>query len=152
VLRGTGRTVATGCGRTASEASRCDRHGTCFDDGVPFRANQLTRFWPPPPLSFSRGREFPQFPSTPRSSSLFHAFDFFAPAANIAVVLDVAYPARTPVTGPYAKWISLISKVSTSRSWLIIVFKSSHHSLLFPTWQGLSASGPTSRPQCSVSK
>jgi hypothetical protein len=35
-LRGTGRTVATGCGRTASEASRCDRHGTCFDDGVPF--------------------------------------------------------------------------------------------------------------------
>jgi hypothetical protein len=36
VLRGTGRTVATGCGKTASEASVWDRHGTCFDDGVPF--------------------------------------------------------------------------------------------------------------------
>lgn len=35
-LGGAGRTVATGCGKTASEASGCDRHGTCFDDGVPF--------------------------------------------------------------------------------------------------------------------
>jgi hypothetical protein len=35
-LRGAGRTVATGCGKTASEASGWDRHGTCFDDGVPF--------------------------------------------------------------------------------------------------------------------
>jgi hypothetical protein len=63
--RGTRQTVATGWGKTASEASRCDRHGTCFDDGVPsvdlprsLLALSLSRHNPYP---FSAA--FPFFPS-----------------------------------------------------------------------------------------
>ena len=121
----------------------CDRHGTCFDDGVPFflqirpdslssgRRRRRPKPWFPPRVWFSLSflyifLQLPSPPFSPRASSL----TFSRQQRILRSVLPpflcrrLFPPLTLRVTGPYAKWISLISisRFPQPRSWHIIVF------------------------------
>jgi hypothetical protein len=145
VLRGTGRTVATGCGRTASEASRSvtdtERVSTtAFLFFLQIRPDALSpgrRRRRCKPL-VSRGFWFSLsfllyslhlLPHTPSVALLtFSRQQRILRVSTCHPFFVVAYsrPLTFRVTSPYAKWI-------ISRSWHIIVFKNknpSFHPLL----------------------